>query len=62
MPWFRFDKDFDFKPRPGVTIAYRAGRTLLVTTACAARAEALGRGVMVRKPGPEAETSDGERQ
>lgn len=50
MPWFRFDHDFDFKPRPGVTVAYRAGMHVLVTRVCALRAEALGRGKRERKP------------
>lgn len=35
MPWVQFTADFDWKPTPQVTIAYRAGQRLLVTTPCA---------------------------
>ncbi len=45
MPWVRFIKDFDFKPKPQVTIAYRAGTSRLVTTPCAAAARAAGKAV-----------------
>jgi len=50
MPWFRFTADYDFKPRAAVTIAYRAGSTKLVSRACAAQAEALGRGITIERP------------
>lgn len=50
MPWLLFTADFDHKPRPGVTIAYRAGQHLLVTTACAERAVAAGKAVRKAKP------------
>lgn len=43
MPWVRFTADFDFKPKPAVTIAYRAGDDKLVTTPCANAAIALGK-------------------
>lgn len=39
----RFIKDFDYKPRSGITIAYKAGETKFVHAACAAKALALGR-------------------
>jgi hypothetical protein len=35
MPWVHFTADFDWKPKPQVTIAYRKGQRLLVTTPCA---------------------------
>jgi hypothetical protein len=34
MPFVTFNADFDFSPRFGVTIAYKAGHALDVTTAC----------------------------
>lgn len=46
MPWFSFEKPFDFSPaaRGGrVTIAYKQG-VYNVTRECAAIAEALGAG------------------
>lgn len=50
MPWVRFTADFDWKPKPTVTMAYKAGDTKLVTTPCARQAKALGRAEPVRKP------------
>lgn len=50
MPWVRFDKDFDWSPKFGVTKAYKAGMVKLVTTRCADRAVEAGRGVKVAKP------------
>ncbi|SMQ65882.1 hypothetical protein SAMN06295905_1340 [Devosia lucknowensis] len=38
MPWVRFKADFDWRPKPGVTIAYLAGMHLLVTTRCSSAA------------------------
>ena len=43
MPWVRFTADFDFRPRIAVTVAYRAGRVMLVPKACADTAIARGR-------------------
>lgn len=57
MPWFHVEQDFDFRPKPGVTIAYKAGMTKLVTTACAKKAEDRGKGSWV--PKPKAENADG---
>lgn len=34
MPYVTFNADFDFDPRYGVTIAYKAGYSGDVTTAC----------------------------
>ncbi len=45
MPWVRFTRDFDWKPKPAVTVAYRAGTTVNVTRACAAQAIERGRAV-----------------
>lgn len=50
MPWVRFTADFDFKPKPAVTIAYRAGMERLVTTGCARLAIERQRAERVRKP------------
>lgn len=49
MPWFRFTGDFDFKPQPSVTIAFKAGDKKLVTLACADAAKAAGKGEKVKK-------------
>ncbi|MDH7792001.1 hypothetical protein [Ochrobactrum sp. AN78] len=38
MPHVRFTEDFDWKPLPQVTIAYKAGWFGLVTTPCATAA------------------------
>jgi hypothetical protein len=50
MPWFAFSLDFDFRPKPRVVLAYKAGQTLLVTTPAAEAAEAAGAGKRVPKP------------
>lgn len=50
MPWVRFNRDFDFKPRPSLTLAYMAGRAYLVSRACAEAAETAGAGALTRRP------------
>lgn len=45
MPWVRFTADFDFKPKPQVTLAFRAGQEKNVTTPCAEAAIAKGKAV-----------------
>lgn len=50
MPWIRFLEDFDWKPTPAVTVAYRSGMTMLVTTACAKAALAKGSAERTSKP------------
>lgn len=50
MPWVRFTSDFDFKPKPQVTQAYKDGAVKLVTTACANAAIAAGKGEKAQKP------------
>jgi len=56
MPEIKFIRDFDWKPVPGYTTAYKAGMVALVTTACAKTAIATGRAEAVvaprRKPEP----------
>ena len=42
MAWVRFVADFDFKPHPQTTVAYRAGDERNVTRACTAAAVANG--------------------
>lgn len=49
MAWVRFTADYDWSPRYGVTIAYKAGMTLNVTAACATLAIAAGKAVRMRK-------------
>ncbi|ADH87356.1 hypothetical protein Snov_0019 [Ancylobacter novellus DSM 506] len=51
MPWVRFIADFDFKPKPAITIAYRAGFVGLVSRSCAAKAKARGLAIPVSRPG-----------
>lgn len=51
MPWVRFVADFDFKPKPGITIGYRAGYVGLVSRSCAEKAKARGCAVTVGRPG-----------
>lgn len=50
MPVVRFLKNFDWKPVPAVTIAYKAGAKHLVTTRCAERAIARGAAEKVERP------------
>lgn len=49
MPKVRFTEDFDFKPMPSVTLAFKAGDQKMVTTACAEAAIAKGKAVAVKK-------------
>lgn len=49
MPVVRFTHDFPWKPRPAVTTIYKAGSDRMVTTACAAKAVAKGKGEIVKK-------------
>lgn len=50
MPWFHFALDFDYRPTRRVTLAYKAGKTILIPTAAAEAAEAAGAGKRVPKP------------
>jgi hypothetical protein len=49
MPWVRFTADFDWKPKPQVTIAYRDGDELLVTSPCAEAAVKASKAVKIVK-------------
>jgi hypothetical protein len=49
MPWVRFISDFNWKPKPAVTIAYKAGHVMNVTSACAAEAVRKGRATRMKK-------------
>jgi hypothetical protein len=51
MAWVRFTRNFDWKPTRQVTIAYKAGSTLNVKSACADRAVSAGAAVRVKKTG-----------
>ncbi|RVG43587.1 hypothetical protein CN226_32805 [Sinorhizobium meliloti] len=48
--WVRFLADFDWKPRPPVTIAFKADTTRNVTRACAAAAVAAGKALPTERP------------
>ncbi|WP_246678238.1 hypothetical protein [Mesorhizobium sp. B1-1-7] len=48
--WVRFTADFDWKPIPQSTTAYKAGMVLNVTRACADAA--LGAGKAVKSANP----------
>ena len=48
MPFVTFTERFDFEQQPGVTIAYPAGYTGIVTTACVLAAG--GRCINLDKP------------
>ena len=52
MPRVKFVADFDWKPTPAVTIAFKAGWTGLVTTPCAELAVAKGRAERTAFRGP----------
>jgi hypothetical protein len=49
MPWVRFLADMDWKPRPSVTIAFKAGDTKNVPRAAAGAAVLAGKGRLMRK-------------
>lgn len=48
--WVRFLADYDWKPRPPVTIAFKAGDVKNVTRACAAAAFGLGKALPTERP------------
>ncbi len=50
MPVVRFLRNFDWKPLPTVTIAYREGAKHLVTTRCAERAILKGAAEKIERP------------
>lgn len=54
MPWFSFDRDFDYRVSPTTVVAYRGGTTLLVPMAHADAAAAAGAGKRVPKPAADA--------
>lgn len=54
MPWVRFTRDFDYKPKPRVFQVYPKGYVGLVTTACAKEAIGENAAVKIKKP----ETAD----
>ena len=58
--WVKFTKDFDFKPKPTVTKAYKAGMVENVTQACAEQAIALGKAEKTARPAGEKAEKDGE--
>ncbi len=48
--WMRFLADYDWKPRPPVTIAFKAGDVKNVTRACAAAAATAGKAIKTERP------------
>lgn len=50
MPWVRFLSDYDWKPRPSTTVAFRSGDIKFVTRACASRALAAGKAEPIERP------------
>jgi hypothetical protein len=50
MPWVRFLADYDWRATPAVTIAYKADTVALVTTPCAAAAQAAGKAEACQRP------------
>lgn len=48
----RFVENWDWKPSPMATIAYRAGQTYFVRLECAEKALRLGKAVAVETGGP----------
>ena len=50
MPWVRFTADMDWKPKPSVTISYKAGMVRLVTRACASAAALASKGELTGRP------------
>jgi len=47
--WVRFTADFDWKPKPQVTLAFLAGQERNVTRDCAEKAVAAGKAVRFKK-------------
>ncbi|CAN7430967.1 hypothetical protein LJR251_002747 [Rhizobium rhizogenes] len=56
MARVRFTADFDYKPTPGITIAYKAGMQLLVKRDCADQAIAAGKAIDIYR---KKDTTDG---
>jgi len=50
MTWVRFITNFDFKPRPSITLAFKAGDVRNVTRACAAAAIERGKAEKIERP------------
>jgi hypothetical protein len=48
--WVRFLADYDWKPKPAVTIAFNAGGVANVTRACAAAAIEAGKAEKTERP------------
>lgn len=49
MPRIRFKENFDFRVKPNVTIAYKAGKEYLVSQSAAAQAIDSGKAVTVKR-------------
>jgi len=58
MPWFSFDRDFDYRPSRRVMLAYKGGQKLMIPTAAAEAAEAAGTGTRAQKDAPAAPQAD----
>ncbi len=51
MAWVRFTGNFDWKPKPQVTLAFLAGQERNVPRDCAVRAVAAGKAVRIKRTG-----------
>jgi hypothetical protein len=58
MARVKFTKDFDYKPKPSVTIAYKAGREYTVRRECADQAIAVGRGTEIHSQSSDGASGD----
>lgn len=47
--WVRFTADFDWKPKPQVTLAFLIGQERNVTRDCAEKAVAAGKAVRINR-------------
>lgn len=58
MAWVRFTADFDFKPKPTVTLAYLAGQVRNVPRACADLAVAKSKATRMKRPSRNSEPAE----
>lgn len=63
MPWFKFDKDYDYRPVPkgSSLVAYKAGMHLNIPEAAAKAAELAGRGERSKHAPKAGDRTDGKQ-
>ena len=61
MPWFKFDKDFDYRPTPSSAVAYKAGMHLNIPEAAAKAAEDADRGTRSKHAPKAGDRTDGKQ-